>query len=79
MYMKGHFKESSDLFPDTQPVRGNGSELFDIILVFDKKKSILQYGQATSRCICKCSLLDLCPSLIPSMEVSGTPSVSMER
>ena len=38
MYMKGHFKESSDQFPETQPVRGNGSELFDKILVFDKNK-----------------------------------------
>ena len=36
--MKGHFKESSDLFPENQPVRGNGSELFDNIPVFDKNK-----------------------------------------
>lgn len=79
MYMKGYFKESSDLFPENQPVRGNGSELFDKIPVCDKNKSILQYGKATSRCKCKCSLLDLCPSLIPSMEAPGTPSASMER
>ena len=38
MYMKGHFKESSDLFPENQPVRENGSELFDNIPVFDKNK-----------------------------------------
>ena len=36
--MKEHFKESSDLFPENQPVRGNGSELFGNIPVFDKNK-----------------------------------------
>ena len=38
MYTKGHFKESSDLFPENQPVRGNGSELFDKIPVCNKNK-----------------------------------------